>query len=98
MAYQIETATRACTGLDELRAELIGLREVVAEGAQREGVLLLAAGAPPYRTAAVTEVTPDPRYQAIARRFPTATTIAGGDCACQVHVGIPDREVGVQVL
>jgi glutamate---cysteine ligase / carboxylate-amine ligase len=98
MAYQIETATRACTGLDELRSELVRLRLLVAEGAQREGLHLVAAGAPPYRSAAVAEVTPDPRYQAIARRFPTAAAIAGGDCACQVHVGVPDREVGVRVL
>ncbi len=98
MAYQIETATRPCTGLDELRAELVRLRELVAAGAEREGLRLVAAGAPPYRSAAVAEVTADPRYQAIARRFPTAAAIAGGDCACQVHVGIPDRAVGVQVL
>jgi carboxylate-amine ligase len=98
MAYQIETATRVCTELGDLRSELVRLRQLVAEGAEREGLHMVAAGAPPYPSAAVAEVTAHPRYQAIARQFPTATAVAGGDCACQVHVGIPDREVGVQVL
>lgn len=98
MAFQVETATRVCLRLDDLRGELVRLRRLVAEAAQRQGLFLVAAGAPPYRSGPFTEVTPYERYRAIARRFPTATAIAGGDCACQVHVGIPDREVGVRVL
>jgi carboxylate-amine ligase len=42
-------------------------------------------------------LTPDPRYLELARRFPFAI-ITAGSCGCHVHVGVADRQVGVEVL
>jgi carboxylate-amine ligase len=97
MAYQVETATRVCTRLDELRSELVRLRLLAARGAERAGVRVVATGMPPYRAGVVGEITSDERYRELARRFPRAVS-AGGACACQVHVGVPDRDLGVEVL
>jgi carboxylate-amine ligase len=97
MAYQLETATRVCGRLDELRGELTRLRRNAAAGAERAGARLVAAGLPPYRDGPVDRVTADPRYLDMCRRYPWAAGI-GGACACQVHVGIPDRDVGADVL
>jgi carboxylate-amine ligase len=98
MAYQLEAATTVCTSLDELRSELVRLRLLAAAGADHCGVRLVAAGLPPYRTGAIGAVTAEARYLEIARRFPQPTAAAGGACACQVHVGVPDRDLRVRVL
>jgi len=98
MAYQVETSSRVCCRLDELRADLVWLRQRTAAAAERSDAYLVAAGMPPFRSGPVGEVTADKRYREIANRFPTATTAAGGACACQVHVGMSDRHLGVQVL
>jgi carboxylate-amine ligase len=98
MAYQVETSTRVCGRLDELRSELVELRSHAAAAADQVGVRLVAAGMPPYRSGALGTVTTDDRYRGIARRFPEATAAAGGACACQVHVGVPDRDLRVEVL
>src|SRR5436190_7819202 len=97
MEYQLETSTRPCGTLGELRAELVRLRWLARRGAEQLGVRLLSVGLPPYRAGASLRVRPDLRYRELVRRYPGATE-AGGACACQVHVGIPDPEVRVQVL
>lgn len=97
LAYQLETATRVCTGLDELHAELARLRLRAAEAAERAGARLVATGAAPFAAGRLDALTDDPRYDRLARRFPAATA-AGGTCACQVHVGVPDRDLAVAVL
>jgi carboxylate-amine ligase len=102
MAYQVETATTVCTRLDEVRAELTRLRLDATEAAERSGVRLVALGAPPFaRTVRghtpAAMVTDDARYHELVRRFPYAAP-AGGACACQVHIGVPDRDLAVEVL
>ncbi len=97
MAYQLETATGVCTGLQELRAELGQLRLAAARAAERAGVRLVAVGAPPFAGGPLDALTDDPRYREMARRFPDAAG-AGMTCACQVHVGVPDRDLAVDVL
>jgi len=97
MAYQVETVTHPCTHLDELRSDLVRLRVLAARSAEQAGVRLVAAGTPPLGAGPVEALTDDPRYRELARRFPGATA-AGGACACQVHVGVPDRDLAVEVL
>ncbi|MEV6300622.1 YbdK family carboxylate-amine ligase [Actinoplanes sp. NPDC051861] len=97
MAYQLETATAVCTGLDELRRELTRLRLVAAEAAEKSGVYLVASGAAPLAAGPLGALTSDDRYQRLARRFPEATE-AGGTCGCHVHIGVPDRELAAAVL
>jgi gamma-glutamyl:cysteine ligase YbdK (ATP-grasp superfamily) len=42
-------------------------------------------------------VTDQPRYQELARRYGPVVADSG-TCSCHVHVGVPSRDLGVQVL
>ena len=97
MRFQVETATGVCTSLDEAGRELVRLRRLAAAAAARLGCRLVASGVAPYRTPGLAAVTPQPRYQELARRYAPVVAQAG-TCACHVHVGVPSRDLGVQVL
>ena len=97
MRFQVETATRVCAGLDELGRELVRLRRLAADAAARLGCRLVASGVAPYRTPGLAAVTGQPRYRELARRYGPVVADAG-TCACHVHVGVPSRDLGVQVL
>ena len=97
MRFQVETGTRVCTGLDDLGRELIRLRRLAAAAAAHLGCRLVASGVAPYRTPGLAAVTGQPRYQELARRYGPVVAEAG-TCGCHVHVGVPSREAGVQVL
>jgi glutamate---cysteine ligase / carboxylate-amine ligase len=97
MRFQVETATEVCTGLDEVGGELVRLRRLAAAAAASLGCRLVASGAAPYRTPGLAAVTGQPRYRELARRYGPVVAEAG-TCACHVHVGVPSRDLGVQVL
>ena len=98
MRFQVETATRVCTSLDDLGQELIRLRRLAAAAAASAGCLLVASGIAPYRTPGLAALTDQPRYQELARQFGPLVAGAGGACGCHVHVGVPSRDLGVQIL
>jgi glutamate---cysteine ligase / carboxylate-amine ligase len=97
MRFQVETGTRVCTSLDEVGCELIRLRRLAADAAAHLGCRLVASGIAPYRTPGLAAVTSQPRYQELARRYGPVVAEAG-TCACHVHIGVPTRDLGVQVL
>lgn len=97
MRFQFETATRVCTRLDEVRGELLRLRRVAAAGAEHLGCRLVAAGVAPYPVPGMAALTDQARYRELARRYPRQTP-ESGTCACHVHVGVPSRDLGIQVL
>jgi glutamate---cysteine ligase / carboxylate-amine ligase len=97
MRFQVETATGVCTSLDEAGRELVRLRRLAAAAAAHLGCRLVASGAAPYRTPGLDAVTSQPRYRELARRYGPVAAQAG-TCACHVHVGVPSRDLGVQVL
>ena len=97
MRFQVETGTGVCTSLDEAGRELLRLRRLAAAAAARLGCRLVASGVAPYRTPGLAAVTGQPRYQELARRYGPVVAEAG-TCGCHVHVGVPSREAGVQVL
>jgi carboxylate-amine ligase len=97
MTYQVETTSPVCTRLDELAAELYRLRLAASGRAAAAGARLVATGAPPFGAGPLDAVSDSPRYRELARRYPQATR-AGGSCSCHVHVGLPDRNLAVQVL
>lgn len=96
-AYQVETNTAVCTGLEELRRELVRLRLIAADAAERTGARLVASASAPLASGPLRAVTGQARYRELARRFPRAAE-HGGTCACHIHIGMPDRDVGVAVL
>src|SRR6516164_8387840 len=73
MRFQVETATRVCTSLDDLGRELTRLRRLAADVAASAGCQL-------------------------ARHYGPLVAEAGGACGCHVHIGVPSRDLGVQVL
>jgi carboxylate-amine ligase len=97
MAYQVETATTVCTRLDELRRDLVRLRLIAADTAERCGAILVASGSLPLTVESPRLPADSSRYHELARRFPDATA-SGATCACHVHIGIPNRELAVAVL
>ena len=97
MQFQVETGTRVCTGLDDLGRDLVRLRRLAAAAAAHLGCRLVASGVAPYRTPGLAALTCQPRYQELARRYGPVVADAG-TCACHVHVGVPSRDLGVQVL
>ncbi|GAA4600509.1 carboxylate-amine ligase [Actinoplanes octamycinicus] len=97
MAYQLETSSRVCHDLDELRRDLTRLRMIAVDAAERTGVHLVATGVVPLNGGPRQALSDDERYRELARRFPDASS-AGGMCGCHVHVGVPDRELAAAVL
>jgi glutamate---cysteine ligase / carboxylate-amine ligase len=98
MRYQVETATGVCTSLEEIGGQLIRLRRLAADAAARLGCRLVASGIAPYRAPGLAAVTGRPRYRELARRYGPLAAQAGATCGCHVHVGVPSRDLGVQVL
>lgn len=91
----VEMVTGVRTGLTELRDELTGLRRAAAAAATAAGATLVAVGATPIAEAR-RAVTDNPRFRAIGRHYgPIAHDPAV--CGCHVHVGVPDRELAIQV-
>ena len=98
MRFQVETATRVCTSLGDVSRELARLRRLAADAAASAGCRLVASGIAPYRAPGLAAVTGQPRYLELARRYGPLVAEAGGTCGCHVHVGVPSRDLGVQVL
>ncbi len=98
MRFQTETATSVCTSLDDLGRELIRLRRLAADAAAAVGCRLVASGIAPYRAPGLAAVTDQPRYRELTRHYGPLVVRAGGTCGCHVHVGVPSRDLGVQVL
>ena len=98
MRFQVETATGVCTSLDDLGRELARLRRLAADAAASLGCRLVASGIAPYRAPGLAAITDQPRYRELARRYGPLAAQAGSTCGCHVHVGVPSRDLGVQVL
>ena len=95
--YQVESTTGVCEDLPTLGSELAAGRRGLARAARDHGARLLAVGTPPFGAPGAAGLTDDPRY----RRLIAAVRGVTGEevtCACQVHVGVADRDVGVAVL
>ncbi len=97
MRFQVEIATPVCTSLEGVSCELARLRGLAAAAAARHGCRLVASGTAPYGTPGLAALTDNPRYRELARRYGPLVADSG-TCGCHVHVGIPSRDLGVQVL
>lgn len=95
---QIETGTRVCATLAEVRAELERLRRRLREAAARAGCSVIASGTHPLAAPEDSEVNPaKERYRRLEREFQAVAReqLVNG---CHVHVGIADRDEAVEVL
>ena len=91
----LEMVTGVCTRLDDVRAQLSANREAAAGAAEAAGARLVAIGATPVAEPD-RSVPPGSRYEELADRYgPVALDPAA--CGLHVHVGVPDRDLAVQV-
>ncbi len=94
---QIEIGTPVCHTLDQVRQELQRLRGEVIAAARKSGSRIVAAGTHPFSHWEDQKLTPKDRYIGLAADYQQLTReqlIFG----CHVHVGIPDRELAIQVM
>ena len=95
---QLETGTRVCTTLAEIRAELERLRRLLRESAGRAGCSVMSAGTHPTATPEDSEVNPaKERYRRLEQEFQAVAReqLVNG---CHVHVGIADRDLVIEVM
>ncbi|HYN92286.1 MAG TPA: glutamate--cysteine ligase [Pilimelia sp.] len=97
VTMQIEIGSAPVVGLDALGRSLRALREALAAAADRAGVRLVAIGTAPVGGDPAAPVVDMPRYHRMAD-FYGALTPRPGLNGLHVHVGIADRETGVQVI
>ena len=94
---QVESATGICETPEGVLTQLTTLRAELTGVARKQGLRLLPSGTPVLPEDERPEITPQPRYLRMARHF-GATVRAGATCGCHVHVGMSDRELGVEVI
>ena len=95
---QIETATRVCTTLDEVRAEVDRLRRLLRAAAAEVGCSVVSSGTHPTAGPGDSEVNPaKERYRRLEQDFQAVAReqLVNG---CHVHVGIADRDLAIRVL
>jgi carboxylate-amine ligase len=97
MRFMVETRTPVCNSLAEVQEGLSAMRRLVAEVASCHGVVTVASGVPPFGMPDPPQVTDEPRYHELSRRFPLAMR-SNGICGCHVHVGVATRQVAVEAL
>ena len=95
---QLETGTRVCTTLAEIRAELERLRRLLREAAARAGCTVVSTGTHPMAAPEDSMVNPaKERYRRLEQEFQAVAReqLVNG---CHVHVGIADRDLAIEVL
>ncbi|MER7440620.1 carboxylate-amine ligase [Micromonospora avicenniae] len=93
---QIEIGSPPGLELRSIRHSLGVLRSALADAAERAGVRLLAIGTGPV-DGPVPPVVDKPRFDRMIERFRLLVPGPGNN-GMHVHVGVPDPEMGVQVL
>lgn len=94
---QAEAATDICRTHSGALSQLRGLRADLAGAAAKRGLRVLPSGCAPLSEVEAPIITPTPRYEQMAEHF-GATARTALTCGCHVHVAIPDKETGIQVL
>lgn len=96
LASQLEFASPVFDDTPTAYDTLAAFRADLADTVPRFGAIAASSGTPPHEHAP-PDITANPRYLRIARNM--ATLVAEHQlCGLHVHVGISDREAGVQAL
>lgn len=93
----VEVGTNICKDIDEARREVTYLRKMIGEIAAKQGLVFGAAGTHPFSRWQDQEITDHPRYHEIVDKLQDT---ARGNLifGLHVHVGIPNREIGLQLM
>ena len=93
----VEMGTNICEDIGQARDEVSYLRQQVIKLADNEGMKVAAAGTHPFSQWSEQLITPNPRYDQLINEMKDvarSNLIFG----LHVHVGIPDREEGLQIM
>jgi carboxylate-amine ligase len=93
----VEVGTNVCADIHEAKAEVIRLRREVSTVAKLAGARIAAAGTHPFARWQDQHITDAPRYDQLVedlQQVARANLIFG----LHVHVGIPSREIGIQIM
>jgi carboxylate-amine ligase len=93
----VETASGVHDTLADLRADLLARRRDLAEAAAQIGLAVATVGTVPDAGTRPGQVFPDPRYEWMAAEYRQLVD-EQQVCACQVHVGVPDRDLAVRAI
>ncbi|SEL00485.1 carboxylate-amine ligase [Maribacter orientalis] len=93
----VEMGTNICENIHQVRDEVSFLRQQVIKLADDEGLKVAAAGTHPFSKWDQQLITPNPRYDAIIQEM---ADVARGNLifGMHVHVAIPSREEGLEIL
>src|SRR3954464_12665145 len=92
----VETNTAVVTSLSDLREELLRLRKELVAVAGREGLGVAAVGTAPRSTFADFELTSTGRYGRMQEQYRLLVD-EQLICGTQVHVGVSDRHLAVEI-
>ncbi len=94
---QVEVGSEICSSMDEARQELVRLRRSIGHLASKNGLCIAAASSHPFSAWQEQDVTEAQRYIKLQENF--------GDVArrmlifgMHVHIGVPDRELRIDVM
>ena len=93
----VELGTEICGDTQCARREILNLRSQLAGVAAGHGLKIASAGTHPFSHWKDQEITPDDRYKTIIndmQQIARINLIFG----LHVHIGIPDREKGIDVM
>ena len=93
----VEIGTRVCANIHEAREDLCQLRTDLAKTAMESGMRIAASGTHPISHWKDQKITEHPRYKTIVQDM---QMVARGNLifGLHVHVGIDDREDGIQIM
>ena len=94
---QIETNTRVCTSVADLRAAQIETRSLVIDTAARFGAAVIASSTHPFAHWQAQAITPKERYDRFAATFQDVVRryLVGG---MHIHAGFGDAESRIRVM
>ena len=92
----VETNTDVVTSLDGLRQEILRLRKGVIEAAAPDGVGIACVGTAPRSEFADFELTATGRYGRMQEQYRLLVD-EQLICGTQIHVGVSDREIAVDI-
>ncbi len=94
---QIETNTRVCHSVAEVRTALQDTRNIAIDAAEKHGARIMAASTHPFATWEMQRVSPGERYQRFLTNFQDNVRhfVSNG---MHVHAGFGDPEIRVLVM
>jgi glutamate---cysteine ligase / carboxylate-amine ligase len=93
----VEVGTVICHNIQEARQEVVSLRRLVIDLADRVGLKIAASGTHPFARWQDQPITPHPRYDKIIEEMQDAAR-SNLIFGMHVHVGMENRNMGVHIM